>query len=132
MRTRTTPSGYVIRLTEEQHRKLVVAFSPSSKKYHMCPLCIEGKKKKDAGVKNDYLGIGICGYCPVCIKTEDNGYPAFFACDDVVADILEVPKVKIQTLNNMRLIPAQRSKQEKKWARTLWAWLKEMDYEEDT
>lgn len=127
MRTRTTPSGYIIRLTEEQHRKLVVAFSPSSKKYHTCPLCIEAEKKWERMQDRTKYPVGIkCAVCPAYLP-----YPAFVMCADLVADILDVPKISMSCLTNMRLTPANRSKEEKKWSRTLWTWLREMDYEED-
>jgi len=131
MRTRTTPSGYIIRLTEQQHKKLVVAFSPSSLQYHRCPLCIEAEVKwEQVRDKTKYPITIKCAVCPAFFPINAE-YPGFVMCVDLVADILNVPKVSIECLSNMRQTHAGRNKEEKKWARTLWTWLKEMEYEED-
>jgi len=132
MRTKTIPSlNVTLRLTEEQRKKLIYAFSPSSVKYHPCPLCIEAEKKwKQVQDKTKYPISIKCAVCPAFLPISAE-YPAFVMCVDLVADILNIPKISIECLSNMRYAHAGRSKEEKKWARALWSWFKEMDYEEE-
>lgn len=132
MRTKTIPSlNITVRLTEDQRKKLIYAFSPSSVKYHHCPLCVEAEKKWRAlssEEKENRFPRLKCWMCPALFRLSSRG---FLICFDLVTEILDQPNLKMDNLTNMRCSAVKRSKEEKKWARTLWLWLKEMEYEED-